>query len=259
MRPSPCTPTERTSASSTTGHCQTSRSRPARGELLAGDRVGLAQQVEALARHLADDPDAEARGRGTAGATTIASGRPELEADLAHLVLEQRPQRLDERELQVVGQPADVVVALDVGRAGAAAGLDDVGVERALHEELDRLARRPDDRARLGLEDADELAADRLALGLRVGDAGERVEEAVGGVGDPQLHAGGGDEVLLDLLGLALAQQPVVDEDAGELVADRPLHERRRDRGVDAAGQPADDPLVADLRADRARPGPRRC
>jgi hypothetical protein len=29
------------------------------------------------------------------------------------------------------------VVALDVGGALAAAGLDDVGVERALHEELD--------------------------------------------------------------------------------------------------------------------------
>ena len=31
------------------------------GELLAGDRVGLAQDVEALAGDLADDPDAEAR------------------------------------------------------------------------------------------------------------------------------------------------------------------------------------------------------
>ena len=38
------------------------------------------------------------------------------------------------------------------------------------------------------------------------------------------------------------AQQAVVDEDAGELVADGPLHERRGDRGVDAAGQPADRP-----------------
>jgi hypothetical protein len=68
----------------------------------------------------------------------------------------------------------------------------------------------------------------------------------------PQLHAGRGDEVLLDLLGLALAQQAVVDEDAGQLVADRALHERRRHRGVDPAGQPADHPLVTDLRADRA-------
>ena len=69
-------------------------------------------------------------------------GQPELLADQAHLVLEQRAQRLDQLELEVVGQAADVVVGLDVGGARAAAGLDDVGVERALHEELDLLALR---------------------------------------------------------------------------------------------------------------------
>ena len=59
-------------------------------------------------------------------------------------------------------------------------------------------------------------------------------------------------EVLLDLLGLALAQQPVVDEDAGQPVADGPLHQRGGDRGVDAAGQRRRSRgLVADLRADR--------
>ena len=101
-----------------------------------------------------------------------------------------------------------------------------------------------------GLEDPDELAADDLALLLRVGDAGERVEEPLRGVDDVQRDPGRGDEVALDLLGLALAQQPVVDEHAGELVADGALHERRRDRGVDAAGQPADRAPVADLGAD---------
>ena len=50
---------------------------------------------------------------------------------------------------------------------------------------------------------------------------------------------------------LARAQQPVVDEHAGQLVADGPLHQRGGHRGVDAAGQPADHLLVADLRADR--------
>ena len=48
------------------------------------------------------------------------------------------------------------------------------------------------------------------------------------GVDDVQVDAGRGDEVALDLLGLALAQQPVVDEDAGQPVADRALHERPR-------------------------------
>ena len=106
------------------------------GELLAGDGVGGAQRLEPVVGDLADDPDAEA-GPGERLAADDRRGQPELGADLAHLVLEQRPQRLDQRELDVVGQAADVVVALDRGGAGAAAGLDDVGVERALHEEAD--------------------------------------------------------------------------------------------------------------------------
>ena len=70
-------------------------------------------------------------------------------------------------------------------------------------------------------------------------------------VDDVQVDAGRGHEVALDLLGLALAQQPVVDEDAGEPVADRALHDGRGDRGVDAAGEAADRPaVVADLLAD---------
>ena len=100
--------------------------------------VGRAQDLEPLGGHLADDADAEPRARERL-APHDRLGHAELEPDLAHLVLEQRAQRLDELELQVLGQPADVVVRLDVGRAGAATGLDDVGVERALDEELDRV------------------------------------------------------------------------------------------------------------------------
>ncbi len=97
------------------------------------------------------------------------------------------------------------------------------------------------------LEGADELAADDLALlsGSLTPASASRKWSAASTM--TRLRAGGGDEVALDLLGLALAQQAVVDEDAGQLVADGPLHQRRGDRGVDAAGQPADHPLAADL------------
>ncbi len=117
----------------------------------------------------------------------------ELGADGADLVLEQRAQRLDELELQVVRQAADVVVGLDRRRPRTAAGLDDVGVERPLDQELHLFpvgAGLGDDLARRGLEHPDELAADRLALGLRVGDAGERTHEPVHLVGHVQLHTG---------------------------------------------------------------------
>ena len=76
------------------------------------------------------------------------------------------------------------------------------------------------------------------------------VRNAFGRVHHVQLDPGRGHEVLLDLLGLALAQQPVVDEHAGQPGADGPLHQRRGDRRVHAAGQPADRAAVADLRAD---------
>ena len=66
-----------------------------------------------------------------------------------------------------------------------------------------------------------------------------------------EIHAGRGDEVALDLLGLALAEQPVVDEDAVQALADRTLHDGRGDGGVDTAGEAADgQPGLADLLAD---------
>ena len=139
VRPSPWTPTERTSASSTTGHCQISCVEPRAGQLLAGDGVGVTQNLETVSGDLTHDPDAEAGARKRLAADDHLR-KTEFAADRAHLVLEEGAQRLDELELQVFGEPADVVVRLDVRGAGAAARLDDVGVERALHEEPDRLA-----------------------------------------------------------------------------------------------------------------------
>ena len=159
---------------------------------------------------LPDDADAETGAReGLPPHDRL--GQSELHADPAHLVLEERAQRLDERELEVVGETADVVVALDVGGAGAPAGLDDVGIERALHQEVDGLAvgaRLGDDLAGRLLEHADELAADDLALLLRVGHPGQRGEEPVLGVDDLERHPGGLDEVALHLLGSPARSSP---------------------------------------------------
>jgi len=74
------------------------------------------------------------------------------------------------------------VVRLDRRRAGAAAGLDHVRVQGALHEEA-RVA----ELLRLGLEHADELLADDLALRLGVRHPGQPVEEArLGDVTEPE-------------------------------------------------------------------------
>src|SRR4051812_30813625 len=111
---------------------------------------------------------------------------------------------------------------LDVRCAGAATGLDDVGVEGALDEELDLL--RSTDPTRRVLEDADELTAHDLPLRLRIADPAERFEEAVSRVDDLEPYAGGCHEVAFDLLCLSRAEQAVVHEHAGELGPDSTLH-----------------------------------
>ncbi len=139
------------------------------------------------------------------------------------------------------------MVRLDLRRDAVvrAARLDDVRVQRPLDEETDVAELR-----RLLLEDADELLAHDRPLLLGIGDAGEPVEEAPLRLHVHERHAEVAGEGLHDLLGFVLAQETVVDEDAGELVADCLVHEQCRDRGVDAARERAEDALVPDYRSD---------
>ncbi len=130
------------------------------------------------------------------------------------------------------------MVGLDVGSAVSTTGFHDIRVQGALNEELDFLAGGAglfDDLALRLFERADELLADDLALLLRLAHALERGEEVLGSVHRDELDAGGLDEIMLDLLGLALAQQAMVHEHAGELFADGLVHQRGGHGGVDAA------------------------
>ena len=72
------------------------------------------------------------------------------------------------------GQAADIVVRLDGHRRAAGEGdaLDHVGIERALRQEIGAA-----DLLGFGVEHVDEEAADGLALGFGVGDAGELAEK----------------------------------------------------------------------------------
>src|SRR5699024_6812306 len=143
---------------------------------------------------------------------------------------EQRTQRFDELELEVIGQPTDVVMALDGGRTLAATGLHNVGVQRALDQELDRVTVSPGTRHDVAgglLEHSDELAADDLALLLRIDHSGERAEELILGVDHMEFGPGGCDVFTLNLCGLPLAHQAMIDEHTRELITDGTLHERR--------------------------------
>ena len=96
------------------------------------------------------------------------------------------------------------------------------------------------------------FAADDLALLLRVLDAREFFHEAIRRARDVEIDVEAFAEDALDLLHLALPQEAVVDEDAGELVAQRLVQEHRRDRRIDAAREPQDHAVAAHARADRS-------
>ena len=209
-------------------------------QLLAVDRVGKAQRVGLLLGDLAHDANGKTRaGERLAGDEIL--GQPQLAAELTHLVLKEQAQRLDDLlEVDIVGKTADVVVALD-DRGAAEAGLDHVGIDRALREEIDRA-----DLFRLFLEHADELLADDLALALGIGHAGELFKEAALGV-----HADKVDvpliECRLDLVALIEAHETMIDKNAGELRADGLGEQRRHDRRIHAAGERQQHAAGADL------------
>src|SRR5919112_5940862 len=209
-------------------------------DLILQHGVGLAEDLEPLRRDVPYDPDREPRSRERLPPDEPL-GHPELRRNDAHLVLEEVPQRLDEVEVHDVGEAAHVVVALYPGGVAGPA-LYDVGVERALHEECGVLQL-----ARLLLEGADELLTDYLALRLGVRDVSELVQETSSRVNVDERHVRVLAERLDDLLGLIVPQETVVDEDARQIVANGPVHEHRRRRRIDPAGEPADGPCVAYL------------
>src|SRR5690606_30744281 len=95
-----------------------------------------------------------------------------------------------------------------------------------------------------------EGVADDLSLALRVLHTGKPLEEEVGGIHDLQLHPHVAPEGPLDGLALARTQEPRIDEDVGELIADGAVHEGSGDAGIDATRKAADHLRVADPLAD---------
>ena len=146
----------------------------------------------------------------------------------------------------------DVVVALD--RDGllalGTAGFDHVGVDRALREPSDSARVRLLDLRGLGLEDLDELPADDLALLLGIRHARELAQEQVARIDAHDLRVQLAGEHVHDHVAFVQPQQAVVDEHAGELVADGAVDQRGRDRRIDAARQAEDHLFTPDLFTD---------
>ena len=129
--------------------------------------------------------------------------------------------------------------------------LDHVGIERPLREKFHRTAPVRGDALRLGLESLDEQPADRPPLGLGLGDACERAQEGLARLDVNQRDVELVAEQPHHLFTLPRPEQPMIDEDAGELVADRLMDQHRGHCRIDAARQPADHAALADAGADR--------
>ena len=176
-----------------------------------------------------------------------AGGQAKLVPKRAHFVLEEFAQRFDQFQTHLLRQTADVVVAFDRNARPAAEGhaLDHVRIKRALGEEIGIV-----DLTRVFLEHVDEKLADGLALLLGVRDALELAKEQIAFIRMDQLHVVMVAEHRDHFLGLVEAEQAVIHEHAGQLVANRLVQQNRRHGRVDAAGEAADHMGRADLFAD---------
>src|SRR5205823_3115022 len=98
--------------------------------LLEVNGVGALEERDLLPIDVSEDADAESRAREWMPPDHL-FGQTKLATDVPHLVLEQLTQRLDEPELHVRLEPADVVVRLDRHRGTATRRqrLDHVRVE----------------------------------------------------------------------------------------------------------------------------------
>ena len=213
------------------------------------DRVRATEHVEILASHFPDHAHGEA-GSGKRVAKYQFRWKAEGKSHLAHLVLEQIAQGLYQLEVHSVRQAADIVVGFDDVRLAVpgGGGFNDVGIDRALGEPPDAI-----EFFRLALEHVDEGRADLLALGFGIVQTPQRLKKDIGGIDGDQArvenvrHAARKRD--FDLFTLIQAQEAVVDEHAGELIADGAIEQRGGDAGVDAAGQSEHHPFPADGRA----------
>ena len=201
--------------------------------LLLHAKIGLLKQPHLLLRDLSKNTHAKP-GPGKRLTVEKFVRHAENPSDRADFVLEEISERLDELKLQIIRKSADIMVRLDrLGRAlHLVRALDDIGIDRALPQ-------KPAVTEPAGLlrKDVDECLSDRLALRLRIFESLERTVEPLRRTDDGEVETEVASEHRLDLLGFAPAEQSVVDEDAMESRADRPVKQHRGDGRVDSAGK----------------------
>ena len=201
---------------------------------------------ELLGAHRADDADGQARARERLTEHDVLR-QAQRQTELADLILEEVVKRLDQIEVHAIGERDEVVMALDGGRLAARlarATLDDVRVDGALGQVLHRSAILLELLGH-GEELVPELRADDAALLLGVGHTVEQRSVALLGMHVHEVDVELLGKDFLDLLGLTLAQQTVIDENAGHLTSHRTGAQCGNHGGVHAAGQRQDHAVLA--------------
>src|SRR5690606_22821532 len=212
-------------------------------ELFDEDGIGLAQQFSVLVLDLAQD----AHSKAWAGERmAIDHGRRQAQGDtqLSNFVLEQLAQRLEQLQIERIGQTTNIMMRFDgnsLARLGAGR-FDHVRVDGALGQPAG-----VGQFAGFGLEYFNKFLANDLALLFGVGDAGQLAHELFGGIDVDDLHAEVITKGVHDLLGFVQAQEPVINKYAGQLVADGLMNERSRHRRIYTARQAQYDFVVPNL------------
>ena len=123
--------------------------------------------------------------------------------------------------------------------------LDHIRIERSLSQKVGAA-----ELARLLVEDVDEQTADGLAFLFRVFNPIKCAQETVARVDMDQRNVVGAAEHRNHLIRLVHAHQTVINEDAGELIANRLVNEDCGNGGIDAAGEPTDHSTLTNLFLD---------
>ncbi len=185
-------------------------------QLFNKNGIGFAQNIGVLFFHFTQNAHAQARPREGMAVDHIVR-QAELQTDFSHFVFEQLTQRFHQLHFHGFRQAAHIVVGFDhVSLAGfGGCGFNHIRIDGALGQPIDVF-----EFGGFIIEHIDEGVADDLALGFGVVHAVELAEELVFGVDADHLHAHVTGEHFHDLVAFVFAQQAVVDEHAGELVAD---------------------------------------
>src|SRR5262249_44742947 len=109
-------------------------------QLIEKNGIGLAERLETLFGDLSQTAHSQSRARKRM-APDGSLRQPQLQAQSAHLVLEQILEWLNQLKAELRGQAADIVVSLNCGSGTVhrAAAFDDIRIQRALSQKANIL------------------------------------------------------------------------------------------------------------------------